>query len=73
MVLSVCCLGALGSTKEEPSFVRMMRVISLLGCATGVAAHASYMLEASRCSRDLSVGANIMGVSGCATARTPHA
>ena len=53
--------------------MKMMRVLSLLGCATSVAAHASYMLEASRCSRDLSVGANIMGVSGCVAARTPHA
>jgi hypothetical protein len=43
----------------------MMRVMSLLGCVGGAAAHASYMLEASRCSRDLSVGASIMGVSGC--------
>jgi len=41
----------------------MMRVFAVLASASTVAAHASYMLEDSRCSRDLTVGASIMGVS----------
>ena len=41
----------------------MMKLLALLASATTVAGHASYMLEAARCSRDISVGANIMGVS----------
>lgn len=41
----------------------MMRVFAVLASASTVAAHASYMLEASRCNRELAVGANIMGVS----------
>ena len=40
----------------------MMRAFAFLASATTVAGHATYMLESSRCSRDLSVGANIMGV-----------
>jgi hypothetical protein len=39
-----------------------MRVLALLASATTAAAHASYMIEAARCDRDLSVGATIMGV-----------
>ena len=41
----------------------MMRSFALLASAASVAAHPSYMLQDSRCSRDMSVGANIMGVS----------
>lgn len=47
-----------------------MRAFALLASATTVAGHASYMLEDSRCSRDLSVGASLMGapaVAGTAT------
>jgi len=48
----------------------MMRAFALIASATTVAGHASYMLESSRCGRDLSVGATIMGetaVAGSAT------
>jgi hypothetical protein len=40
----------------------MMKWLAVLGGATGVVGHAHYMLEGSRCDRDLSVGATIMGV-----------
>jgi len=39
----------------------MMRTAALLASLTAVSGHANYMLQDSRCSRDLSVGANIMG------------
>ena len=47
-----------------------MRVLALLASATSVAAHASYMIEPARCDRDLTVGANIMGVRAVQLSRT---
>lgn len=40
----------------------MMRVFALLASVTTVEGHATYMIADSRCGRDLSVGASIMGV-----------
>eukprot|EP01043_Picozoa_sp_COSAG02_P036559 COSAG02_NODE_2686_length_8239_cov_5.121361_4_plen_62_part_00 len=39
-----------------------MKWLALLGSLSGVMGHANYMLQSSRCDRDLSVGATIMGV-----------
>ena len=48
-----------------------MKNFALLCTVGTAAAHGSYMIEPSRCSRDTSVGANIMGVR-LAKSRCPH-
>ena len=48
-----------------------MKNLALLCTVGTAAAYPSYMIESSRCSRDTSVGANIMGVR-LTKSRCPH-
>ena len=40
----------------------MLQSVALLASVGTAAGHASYMMSADKCNRDLSVGATIMGV-----------
>ena len=48
-----------------PAGTAMMKCVAMLASATTVVGHATNMLDSSRCDRDLSVGATIMGVRTC--------